>query len=151
MNMKMTKPIIFSFVLLLVLSKISFAGYDRLFDQFGNVSCKDEMVRLDNLVTFAKESPDEIIYIFVYAGKYDRRGIAEARLTRIKNYLVNRRGLDINRIRFEVGGYREDFTVAVYLLPPSATPPIATPTISPEEVKFREGKIKESDLRCAGN
>jgi hypothetical protein len=149
MHMKVTKPLVICFGLILLLTKLSFAAYDRMFDQFGNLSCKDEIARLDNLVTFAKESPDDIIYIFVYAGQDNRRGMAEARLTRIKNYLVDKRGLDINRIRFETGGYREDFTVEVFLLPPSASPPTANPTVSPADVRFREGKIKESDLRCA--
>jgi hypothetical protein len=146
--MKVTKPLILNVSLLLLLTEPSLASYDRLFDQYGNLSCKDEIVRLDNLVSATKDVSDYIIYIFVYAGQDNRQDIAEARLIRIKNYLVNKRGLDINRMRFETGGYREDFTVEVFLLPSSDTPPTANPTVSPKEVRFREGKIKESDLRC---
>ena len=149
--MKAIKPLIITLALILLSSDLSFAAKSYLFDQFGNLSCKDERVRLDNLLSVLKDFPDHTIHIFVYAGRLSRRGEAKARLTRIKNYFVTNRGLDINRIKFEEGGFREDLTVEIFLLPPSVSSPIAHPTISPEGVKFRPGKIKKSELSCVGS
>lgn len=149
MKMRIIKPLIVGVALLLSSASFSTAAESRLFDQFGNLNCEDEMARLDHLAVASNNYPDYAIYIFIYGGRSDRRGEAKARLARVKNYLVRNRGLDINRLKLEDGGYREDLTVEIWLIPPGSPPPRPTPTLSPEKVRFRREKIKKSELSCA--
>jgi hypothetical protein len=145
----MLKALVISLCLLLTFAGLSFAAQaDRLFDSFGNINCEDEMAHLDNVAVVMQEKKDLTAYIFVYAGKRSRRGEAGARLTRIKNYLIERRGIGVSRIKIEDGGYREELVVDVYLIAPGAAAPVAAPTVNPKEVKFRKGKIKKWEYRC---
>lgn len=144
----MRKAFVAGICLLLTFAGFSFAAEDRLFDSFGNINCEAEMAHLDNVAVAMQKNTNLTAYIFVYAGKRSRRGEAVARLARIKNYLIERRGADISRIKIEDGGYREELTVDVYLLPPDAATPVAGPTVQPKEVKFRKGRIKKWEYSC---
>lgn len=144
----MRRALVTGICLLLLSAGFSFAAQDRLFDSFGNLNCEAEMAHLDNIAVALGENNNYTAYIFVYGGRRSRRGEAKARLTRIKNYLTQRRGIDINRIKIEDGGYREELWVDVYLLPPGVTTPTAVPTVERKEVKFKKGKIKRWEYRC---
>ena len=133
----------------------------RRVDEFGDVLCEDEMARLDNFANELQNDPDVQGYIVFYGGKRQRdptrhaarlalprRGEAEARAARLQPYLHDRRGVDSKRIVVVNGGYREQWTAELWIVPKGANPPIPTPTFKPREIRFRGGRIKKRDYEC---
>lgn len=106
------------------------------------------MARLDNLAVTLQNEPRLIAYIYAYGGHGDRRGEARMRLVRAKNYMVKNRGLAASRIVTRNGGYREDFTVEMYVIPRGIEPPSPIPLVAPKEIRFRKGKIKVREYSC---
>lgn len=111
----------------------------RLFDQYGNIAFNDEKARLDNFAIQLQNEPGSQGYIIAYAGRRARTGEAQARADRAKDYLVNTRGIDPGRIVTVDGGYREDLTVELWIVPQGATPPTASPTLQPSDVTIITG------------
>jgi hypothetical protein len=97
----------------------------RKFDEFGDIARDDEKARLDNFAIQLQQEPDAQGYIFVYAGtgRRIRPDYAERRTARIRDYLMNARGLDSRRIVILQGPPRTDPTVELWIVPPGATPP----------------------------
>ena len=91
--------------------------------------------RLDNYAISVRESPDFKGYIVTYAGRRARRGEASAYANRIKNYLVKEHGIEPKRLTAIDGGYREEFTTDLFLLPLTWPAPVPSPTIPAREVR----------------
>jgi hypothetical protein len=53
--------------------------------------------------------------------------------------MVNTRGVDPGRIVTVDGGYREDMTVELWIVPSGATPPTASPTLQQSDVTIITG------------
>lgn len=106
------------------------------FDEYGNIAFNDEKARLDNFAIELQNNPDAQGYIIAYGGRRGRAGEAMARADRAKNYLVNTRGVDPGRIVTVDGGYREDLTVELWIVPSGADTPEATPTVDASEVQI---------------
>ena len=111
----------------------------RLFDQYGNIAFNDEKARLDNYAIQLQNEPGSQGYIIAYAGRRSRAGEAQARADRAKDYLVNTRGIDPGRIVTVDGGFREDLTVELWIVPTGATPPTASPTLQQSDVTIITG------------
>ena len=111
----------------------------RLFDQYGNIAFNDEKARLDNFAIQLQNEPGSQGYIIAYAGRRARANEAQARADRAKDYLVNTRGVDPGRIVTVDGGYREDLTVELWIVPTGATPPSASPTLQQSDVTIITG------------
>ncbi|MGB8507046.1 MAG: hypothetical protein WCD76_01445, partial [Pyrinomonadaceae bacterium] len=107
----------------------------RKIDEYGNVKFNDEKARLDNYAIELQNDPTAQGYVIAYGGRRGRTGEAQARADRAKDYLVNTRGIDASRIVTLDGGYREDLTVELWLVPTGATTPTASPTVDPSEVQ----------------
>lgn len=133
----------------------------QLFDSFGDICCDDEKARLDNFAVALEHEPEAQGYIIFYGGRrqnypychssrqrFPRRGESQARVARLKSYLVNARVLDPKRIVVINGGYRESWTAELWIVPKGANPPAPSPTIQPQDIKFRKGKIKKRDYEC---
>lgn len=123
------------------------------FDEFGDVGCEDEWARLDNFAVRLQTYPEMQGYLIFYGGRrYDKRpgtrDQARARSRRLKDYLVNRRGMDARRLSVINGGYREEWTAELWLNPRDAAPPVATPTVRPDEIKFRRGRVRKDAYDC---
>ena len=117
--------------------------------EFGNVGWEDEMARLDYLDSKLREEPDSIAHIIVYGRRSGaKRGDTEARMMCIKDYLVNRRGVQTERIVITNGGFREESTVEVWLTARGESGPTATPTGRAKEVKFKKGKVRNWRGHC---
>jgi hypothetical protein len=113
-------------------------GCGRPFDQYGALDFEDEAARLDNFTIQLQSEPTAQAYIFAYDGRNGKEGQAEARANRAKNYMVKVRGADRERIFVVAGGFRDDMTFELVLVPPGVEPPEPTPTIAPEDVQTIE-------------
>jgi PEGA domain len=105
------------------------------FDVCCSCSYDDQKARLDNLAISLQGDPSATTYIIAYAGRTSRVGTADRLLTRAKDYLVQKRGVDQSRIVTVNGGYREEDCVELWIVPSGAQPPQATPTVQASEAK----------------
>jgi hypothetical protein len=107
----------------------------RKIDEYGNIRFNDEKARLDNYAIELQNDPTAQGYLVCYGGRTGRTGEAQRRCDRAKNYLVSTRGIDASRIVTVDGGFREELTVELWVVPSGATPPPNSPTVDPSEVK----------------
>ena len=107
----------------------------RKIDEYGNIRFNDEKARLDNLAVELQNDPTAQGYIICYGGRVGRAGEAQRRCDRAKNDLVTRRSISADRIVTVDGGYKENLTVELWVVPQGATPPGATPSVDPSEVR----------------
>lgn len=118
--------------------------FDKI-DVYGDLPFEKEKEHLDHLALQLQNMPDMRGFIIAYAGRRARAGEAQARAECAKNYLVNERGIEARRIVAMDGGYREEFTVDLYLVPRGAAGPTATPTVDPSEVQIiKSGSARNS-------
>jgi hypothetical protein len=138
--------------LFMILLSASFSSAQDVtrFDRFSNLNCEVEVARLDNFAVQLQSNPGAVGYVVVYGGNFRRRGEAQARVSRIKEYLIKSRGLESNRVKTIEGGYMDELTVDLWIVPPDWGAPSLEPTIPPEAVKFKKGRIKRSEYqRCS--
>lgn len=110
----------------------------RLFDQYGNIAFKDEKARLDNFAIQLQQEPGAQGYIIAYGGRVTFAGQARERAERAKNYLNKQYNFADGRVITMDGGYREDLTVELWVIPQGLTAPTASPTLRPEDVQVVE-------------
>jgi hypothetical protein len=114
----------------------------RKFDEYGNIAFNDEKARLDNFAIELQNEPGSQGYIIAYGGRRARANEAQARADRAKDYLVNTRGIDSGRLVTVDGGYKEDLTVELWIVPSGATPPAASPTVDASEVQIIRAPVR---------
>ena len=119
----------------------------RQLDEFGNVTCEDELARLDNFTNQLLDDANAQGYLIVYGGRRGRRNEAKAGAARMKFYLVRNRGLDAKRIITLAGGYREELTTELWVVRCGESAPLPTPSHSPREVKLR-GRVHVRGYYC---
>jgi hypothetical protein len=111
------------------------------------------MARLDNFAVQLQQTPSSTGVIIYYGGvtfrgRLPRRGDATARATRMKPYLVNRRGIPAERIVVINGGYKLDWTAQLWIVPSGMPLPTPFTELKIERVRFRKGKAHPRDFRC---
>jgi hypothetical protein len=119
----------------------------RKFDEYGKLMSKDEAARLDNFVIELSMDPTAEGYIISYGGRASRAGDAQKAADKQKDYMVKQRGVDGNRVTTVNGGFREQPTIELWVVPSGAEPPKAMPTIKPNDAKPatpKTGKGKKS-------
>jgi hypothetical protein len=106
------------------------------FDEYGNIRFADEKARLDNFSIQLLNEEGAVGYIIAYAGR--KAVVAEAmlRANRARDYLINVRKINPERLKAIDGGHREDLTVELHILPAGAPPPSLDPTVDPKEVEI---------------
>ena len=119
----------------------------RKFDEFGNVTCEDELSRLDNFTNELLNDANAQGYLIVYGGRRGRRNEAKARAARMKFYLVRNRGLDAKRIVTLDGGYREELSSELWVVRRGESAPSPTPTVNPKDVKIK-GRVRVRGYNC---
>ncbi|HEX5705985.1 MAG TPA: hypothetical protein VFX96_01720 [Pyrinomonadaceae bacterium] len=92
-------------------------------DEFGNIARDDEKARLDNFAIALQNRPGAQGHVLVYSGRTSRAGEAERRAQRIRDYLVNTRGIDASRVVTLDAGQREEVTIQLWIVPAGAEPP----------------------------
>ena len=107
----------------------------RKFDEYGKLVAADANARLDNFGIELQSDPTAQGYVIAYGGRRGKAGEAQKMADRAKNYLVKKRSLDAERVMTLDGGFREEATTELWLVPSGATPPQASPTVDPSEVQ----------------
>jgi len=107
----------------------------REFDVCNSCSYDDQKARLDNLAVELQNDPSTTAYVIVYGARTSRMGQADRLGVRARDYLVTRRGIDPSRIIVLNGGFREEDSVELWIVPSGAKPPQPTPTVQAGDVR----------------
>lgn len=110
----------------------------REFDECNNCTFDDQKARLDNLAVELQNDPSTRAYIIAYGGRMSPVGQVEKLMSRAREYLVTQRGIDASRLSIVNGGFREDDSVELWVVPSGATAPQPTPTVQAGEIKRRK-------------
>ena len=116
-------------------------------DEYGDVCWNREKVILRNFAIELKNRPEAEGYLIHYAGRRTPSlDLALRRGRRAKEYLV-KLGVSPERIVPVDGGYREEFTWEIWVVPPGDLPPAATPTVERKEVAVGTAKSRKMPCR----
>ena len=107
----------------------------REFDECNNCTFDDQKARLDNLAVELQNDPSTRAYIIAYGGRTSPISQVDLLMKRARDYIVDQRGIDAARIVTVNGGFRENDSVELWVVPSGAAPPQATPTVQASEVK----------------
>jgi hypothetical protein len=105
------------------------AGTTRKLDEYGKIGHCDETARLDNFAIELQNEPGSNGYLVVYVGKDDLPSWTDGILKRAAGYLVESRGMDAGRIKVVNGGYREQRTTELWVVPENDPPPQPSNTV----------------------
>ena len=119
----------------------------RKLDEFGNVTCEDELARLDNFTNQLLDDANAQGYLIIYGGRRGRRNEAKARAARMKFYLVRNRGLNAKRIITLDDGYRQELTTELWVVRHGESAPLPTPSLGPGDVKLK-GRVRVRGYYC---
>ncbi|HEV3469416.1 MAG TPA: hypothetical protein VG148_08870 [Pyrinomonadaceae bacterium] len=120
----------------------------RPYLEYGNICWENERALLDTFAFVLASDPDAIGYITVYDGKLSCRREAEARALRARNYLVNFRRIEWNRVAWRYGGHRQEFTMFAHLFPRGMPPLEPELTVGVSESKEGCGAKARRRPKC---
>jgi hypothetical protein len=109
-----------------------------VYDECNHCTFDDQKARLDNLAVELQNDPTTRAYIIAYGGRMSPVGQIEKLMTRAQEYIVTQRGISASRLTVVNGGYREDDSVELWIVPSGASAPQATPTVQAGEIKRRK-------------
>jgi hypothetical protein len=138
--------ILVCYILVMCGNSLAVVDQCRKVDEFGDMPCGREQARLDNYWLQLSNEAESQGYLIFYEGKYwegrnPRHGEAFAEASKYKDYLVRVLEIKPDRIIIIDGGYREKFTVELYLCQRGGVMPTASPTLKKTDVRFRKGKL----------
>ena len=110
----------------------------REFDECNNCTFDDQKARFDNLAVELQNDPSTRAYVIAYGGRMSPVGQVEKLMSRAREYLVTQRGIDASRLTMVNGGFREDDSVELWIVPSGATAPQPTPTVQAGEIKRKK-------------
>src|SRR6266446_3705484 len=105
------------------------------FDEYGSLSVKEEVRRLNDFAIQLEEQPTTQASIIAYGGQRSRIGEAKNRAARAKTYLI-KVGIDRARVVTIDGGYREESTTDLFITLKGGAAPTSSPTLCPTEVRI---------------
>ncbi len=105
------------------------------FDECNSCPFDDQKARLDNLAVELQNDPTTSTYILAYGGRTSPFGQVDRLMTRARDYLIAERGIDASRIVTVNGGFREEDSVELWVVPSGAAPPRPTPTVQAGDVR----------------
>jgi hypothetical protein len=101
-----------------------------LFDQYEDISLKDEQQRLDRLAKYlTTEGSGSAVFVVAYAGRRSCLWEAEWRSNRAKKYLVDSYKVGASRVITVDGGFRDNLTVDLFTSPHDSCGPFPTPSL----------------------
>ena len=109
--------------------------------EYGDVRFEVERTYLDLLAQRLRDEPGSRPHIIAYAGRYAYENEATERAIQAKRYLVEKHGIESERIVTVDGGFREVRSVELWIEEMGAlNSPLATPTLKRDEVQILKGK-----------
>ncbi len=108
------------------------------FDECNSCTLDDQKARLDNLAVEMQNDPSTRAYIIAYGGRNSPVNKVEKLMSRAREYLVTQRGVDASRLVVVNGGFREEDSVELWIVPSGAAAPRATPTVQAGDVNRRK-------------
>jgi hypothetical protein len=94
----------------------------RKFDEFGDIYLTDIKARLDNFAIRLQNEPETRGFIIVYRSRRDLPGLSSRLTTRMRNYLVDLRGISAERLVTVDGGIASALVQELWIVPVGATP-----------------------------
>jgi hypothetical protein len=92
------------------------------FDEFGDVYPTDAAARLDNFAIQLQQQPSANGFLIGYRSFRDLPGISGRRIEWMRNYLINLRGIDADRIKTVDGGEAPCLVHEFWIVPLGAAP-----------------------------
>jgi len=119
------------------------------FDSYANLPTDDEAARLDAFYEALRNQSQVRGVLIGYNQTTVAPGIFLRRLYGDRRYLVEMRGLDADRVVVVEGGYREKFTIELWLVPNESPPPTPTLASPPPVNSGKRLLFDEECLECA--
>lgn len=94
----------------------------RKFDEFGDIYMTDIKARLDNFVIQLQQETGTRGFIIIYRARRDLPGLNSRLANRMKDYLINARGVAADRLVTVDGGVASCLTQELWIVPIGATP-----------------------------
>jgi hypothetical protein len=107
------------------------AGPAQKMDEYGVISTEEQEARLDAFIS--KLTSADNAYIIAYGGKTSPRGTAYSNLRAIRAHIL-KRGAPSDRVYTVDGGFREQPSHELWVVPIGAEPPRPTPTVDAKDV-----------------
>ena len=111
------------------------------FDEYSNISWKEEKKRLANFIIQLKNTRDAQAYLVVYGGRRSCPDEARLRAERVKNYILRSGVLSAERITIIDAGYREQWSIALEI------GVVGGAQLKKEIVQEVEARIPESQVK----
>jgi hypothetical protein len=149
----MKKALFISVLLFIVSCQCIFAQTDNesivaetpkaeLIDELAKgLNSESRSARIDYLLIHLQNNPDSKAAVVFYCGKECYYGEFEAHIRGIKIMKLDVRKFDSSRFVFIYGGYRNESSVEIWVVPTGAGLPLPKSDIKFEDVKFK-GKFK---------
>lgn len=147
------KKQLFSFLLLITLafSVSAQENESRKIDEISSLWRSETLRNVDNFLFELQDDPKAMGFVIFYEGKYLTRdknsktkmlypkyGETSCRVQAIRDHIKLRRTFPINRVLFIDGGFREEQTTELWIVPNNAELPKPSPTL--DTMKYRKGK-----------
>jgi hypothetical protein len=94
----------------------------RKVDEFGDILQSDLMARLDYFAVELQNQPKSRGFIIIYRTRRDLAGLNHSLAMRMKDYLVETRGLSREVVVTVDGGIAESLTQELWIVPPGTAP-----------------------------
>lgn len=107
-------------------------------DWYGVLPRVKESARLNAFAVQLERQPGAQGYLVIYGGRRGFAGEAEAVGKRLRDYLTGARGIAADRIVTIDAGFKESFTVELWLVGMGASRPVLEPTVDPSDVRFNQ-------------
>ena len=123
------------------------------FDMFRRLSCRDELVRVDNYSAQLAKLKDVLAVIVIYAGRDDTmRGEVAAHLLSIRDRIVKNKSIDVTSIVLLDGGFREEQEIELFIIPSSGRDSVrylAVPTLKPDQGRLKKSVFTRDVYSCS--
>lgn len=90
-------------------------------DEFGAVKLEVESVILDTFAEEIKNRVTDDAFVMVYRARNSRPADTQSVISRIRTHLINKHGMDPNRLKTIDAGVKDKFTVELWAVPPNST------------------------------
>lgn len=111
------------------------------FDEYSNVSWKEETKRLDRFISQLKNTQNAQAYLVVYGGSRSCPDEARLRGERVKNYIVRSGALSGEHITIIDAGYREQWSIGLSIGFVSG-PPLTKEIVQATELSISKGEVR---------